>query len=70
VIAAALPFARAHGRWGAAGAGAGMLVLTLLAVPSAAAGPLVAAAWITAVALALRAETRHEVPSVDSRARG
>lgn len=70
VIAAALPFVRAHGRWGAAAAGAGMLVLTLLVVPSAAAGPLVAAAWITAVALALRAETRHEVPSVDSRARG
>jgi len=57
LVAAALPFARAHGRWGAAGAGAAMLVLTVLAVPSVAVAPLVAAAWITAAALALRAET-------------
>jgi len=55
-IAAALPFARAHGRWGAAAAGAAMLVLTVLLVPSATAAPLAAAAWITAGALALRAK--------------
>jgi hypothetical protein len=53
-IAVALPFARARGRWGAAGLGAAMLVLTVLAVPSAAAAPLAVAAWITAAALALR----------------
>jgi len=52
-LAAVLPHARRHGRWGAAGFGAAMLVLTLLPVPAAAAAPLVAAAWITAVALAL-----------------
>jgi hypothetical protein len=54
-VAVALPFARAHGRWGAAAAGAAILVLTVLLVPSAAAAPLVAAAWITAAVLALRA---------------
>jgi eukaryotic-like serine/threonine-protein kinase len=55
-VAAAIPFARAHGRWGAAALGAAMLALTVLIVPSAAAAPLVAAAWITATALALRSE--------------
>jgi hypothetical protein len=53
-IAVVLPYARAYGRWGAVGVGAGMLVLTLLAVPGAAVAPLVAAAWVTAVVLALR----------------
>ncbi len=54
-IALALPFAQARGRWGAAGLGAAMLVLTVLAVPSAAAAPLVAAAWLTATVVAVRA---------------
>ena len=53
VVALVLPYARAHGRWGAAGLGALMLVLTLVPAPAAAAPPLVAAAWITAVAAAL-----------------
>jgi hypothetical protein len=56
VVAAALPLARAHGRWGAAALGAGMLVLTVLAVPSAAPWPLVAAAWLTAAAAAAPVE--------------
>jgi hypothetical protein len=53
-IALALPFAQARGRWGAAAAGAAMLLLCVLAVPSAAAVPLVAAAWVTTVVVALR----------------
>ena len=52
VLAVALP--RVRGRWGAAGIGAGMLVACVLAVPSAAPLPLVAAAWVTAFAVALR----------------
>jgi hypothetical protein len=55
-VAAAIPFARAHGRWGAAALGGAMLALTVLLVPSVAAAPLVAAAWITAAAVALRSE--------------
>ena len=51
-IAFALPFARAYGRWGAAGLGAAMLVLTVLAVPGAQAVPLAVAAWLTALAVA------------------
>jgi hypothetical protein len=54
-IALAIPFAQARGRWGAAGLGAAMLVLTVLAVPSAGAAPLVAAAWLTATVVAVRA---------------
>jgi predicted Ser/Thr protein kinase len=50
-LAVAVPFARAHGRWGAAGLGAAMLVLTVLAVPGAQAVPLTVAAWLTAAAL-------------------
>jgi hypothetical protein len=57
VLAAALPFARGRGRWGAAVLGAAMLVLTVPAVPGAAVAPLVAAAWLTAAALAVRAGT-------------
>jgi hypothetical protein len=53
-IALALPFAQSRGRWGAAGAGAAMLLLCVLAVPSAAAVPLVVAAWVTAVVVAVR----------------
>jgi len=52
-VAAALPFARRFGLWGAAGLGAGMLVLTLLTAPAAAALPLVLAAWVTATVVAL-----------------
>ncbi len=55
-VALALPFAQARGRWGAAGLGAAMLALSLLVVPSAAAAPLVAAAWVTAVVVAVRAD--------------
>jgi hypothetical protein len=59
LIAFALPYARARGRWGAAVLGAAMLVLTVLAVPRAQAGPLAVAAWLTALAvggLSARAE--------------
>jgi hypothetical protein len=54
-IAFLMPFALARGRWGAAGLGAGMLVLTVLAIPGAQALPLAVAAWLTAAALAVRA---------------
>jgi hypothetical protein len=54
-LAAALPFAAARGRWGAAASGAAMLLLTVLAVPSAGPVALVAAAWVTAAAVALQA---------------
>jgi hypothetical protein len=53
-IALAMPYARARGRWGVAGLGAAMLVLTVLVVPGAQAVPLTVAAWLTAAALALR----------------
>jgi hypothetical protein len=53
LVAAAVPFARSCGRWGAAGIGAAMLVLTVAVVPSAAAWPLVGAAWVTAAATGL-----------------
>jgi hypothetical protein len=51
-LAVAIPYARAYGRWGAAGLGAAMLVLTVLAVPGAAAAPLAVSAWLTALAVA------------------
>jgi hypothetical protein len=54
-VALALPFAHARGRWGAAALGGAMLVATVLAVPSAPAASLAAAAWLTAAAVALRA---------------
>ena len=54
-VAAALPYAHARGRWGAAVLGGAMLAVTVLAVPSAPAVPLAAAAWLTAAAVALRA---------------
>jgi hypothetical protein len=53
-VALALPYARARGHWGAAGLGAAMLCASVLAVPAAAALPLVAAAWVTAAVLAVR----------------
>jgi eukaryotic-like serine/threonine-protein kinase len=55
-LAAALPFAAARGRWGAAAAGSALLGVTVLAVPSAGAVPLVVAAWLTAAAVAVQAE--------------
>jgi hypothetical protein len=55
LVAIALPHARARGRWAAAGLGAGMIVLTVAAVPSAAALPLLLAAWAIAAVTALRA---------------
>jgi Protein kinase domain len=57
VVAVALPYARERGRWGAAGLGALMLVLTLLPNPSVSALPLVAAAWITAAATLVASRT-------------
>jgi len=54
LVAVALPYARARGRWAAAGLGAGMIVLTVAAVPSAAAVPLVISSWAIAAFAALR----------------
>ena len=47
-----LPLCRARGAWAAAGFGATMLALTLLPTGGVPAFPLVAAAWLTATALA------------------
>jgi len=58
VIAAAavlLPYVRNRGPWPAAAFGAALLAATALVAPSAAVLPLVAAAWVTAGALALGA---------------
>jgi serine/threonine-protein kinase len=55
LVAAALPYAQERGRWGAAGIGAAMLVLTVAVVPGAAAVPLVLCAWAIATYTALRA---------------
>src|SRR5215471_16884953 len=55
LVALALPHARARGRWAAAALGAGMIVLTVAAVPSASALPLLLAAWAIAAVTALRA---------------
>ena len=55
LVALALPHARARGRWAAAGLGAAMIVLTVAAVPSAAALPLLLSAWAIAAFTALRA---------------
>jgi eukaryotic-like serine/threonine-protein kinase len=48
LVALALPYARAWGRWGAAGLGGAMILVTVAAVPAAAPLPLVAAAWVIA----------------------
>ena len=50
--AALLPHVRRRGPWPAAGFGAALLAGTALAAPAAAVLPLVAAAWVTAAALA------------------
>jgi hypothetical protein len=55
LVALALPHARARGRWAAAGLGAGMIVLTVAAVPSATAVPLLLSSWAIAAFTALRA---------------
>jgi hypothetical protein len=55
LVAVALPHARPRGRWAAAALGAGMIVLTVAAVPSAAAVPLLLASWAIAAFTALRA---------------
>jgi hypothetical protein len=57
VLAVALPYARTRGRWGAAVLAAAMVILTVPAAPTAAIAPLVAAAWLTAAALAVRTRT-------------
>ena len=54
LVAVALPYARARGRWAAAGLGAAMIVLTVGVVPSAAAVPLVLSAWTIAAFTAVR----------------
>jgi hypothetical protein len=50
--AALLPHVRRRGPWAAAGFGAALLAGTALAAPAAAVLPLIAAAWVTAAALA------------------
>jgi hypothetical protein len=55
LVALALPHARTRGRWAAAVLGAGMIVLTVAAVPSAAALPLLLSSWAIAAFTALRA---------------
>ncbi|HKC76800.1 MAG TPA: serine/threonine-protein kinase [Gaiellaceae bacterium] len=65
LVAVALPHARARGRWAAAALGAGMIVLTVAAVPSAAAVPLLLASWAIAAVTALRAPVLG-VPSAAS----
>jgi Protein kinase domain len=65
LVALALPTARARGRWAAAGLGAGMILLTVAAVPSAAALPLLLSSWAIAAFTALRAPTLG-VPSAAS----
>ena len=57
VAAALLPAARNRGPWAAAGFGAALLAGTALTAPGAALLPLVAAAWLTAAALAVQAKT-------------
>ena len=52
-LAVAVPFARRHGRWGGAAIGAALVLLCVPVVPLAAIAPLVAAAWATAVLLAV-----------------
>jgi hypothetical protein len=65
LVAVALPHARARGRWAAAGLGAGMIILTVAAVPSAAAVPLLLSSWAIAAVTALRAPVLG-VPSAAS----
>jgi hypothetical protein len=55
--AALLPYARNRGPWPAAAFGAALLAGTALTAPAAAVLPLIAAAWLTAGTLALRAKS-------------
>jgi hypothetical protein len=55
LVAVALPYAQARGRWWAAGLGAAMIILTVAIVPNAAAGPLLISSWAIAAYAALRA---------------
>jgi hypothetical protein len=55
--AAFLPEARSRGPWAAAVFGAALLAGTALGAPSAPVLPFVAAAWLTAAALAIQART-------------
>src|SRR4051794_1807716 len=55
-LALALPYAR--GRWGAAGLGAAMLIVTILCVPSAHALPLTLSAWVTVAAVTYKQSLR------------
>jgi len=59
LVALAFPYARRLGAWGAAGLGGAMIVLTVLAVPEAAALPLVASAWAIAAFAALPSTARR-----------
>jgi Protein kinase domain len=55
--AIALPYVRGRGPWPAAFFGGGFLAATALVAPAASVLPLIAAAWVTAAALALRRPT-------------
>jgi hypothetical protein len=55
--AAALPLVRRRGPWPAALFGGGLLAATALVAPATAVLPLIAAAWVTAGALALERRT-------------
>jgi hypothetical protein len=52
-LAVLIPLARPYGRWGAAAVGAAMVLLCIPVAPAVALWPLVAAAWVTAVVLAI-----------------
>jgi eukaryotic-like serine/threonine-protein kinase len=55
LLAAVLPLLRPYGRWGAAAFGGAMVLLCVPVAPAAAVVPLVAAAWVTAAVLGVRA---------------
>jgi hypothetical protein len=56
-VAAAIPYARARGRWGVTAVAGAFLAASILAVPAAAPVPLALAAWVTWAALLLIPET-------------
>jgi hypothetical protein len=63
LAAAAVGACRRRGPWGAAGFGALLTTLTLLADPGASGLPLVAAAWTSALLLALEPGPLRPLPS-------
>ncbi len=63
LAATAVGACRRRGPWGAVGFGALLTTLTLLADPGAAALPLVAAAWTSALLLALEPGPVRPLPS-------